>query len=269
VVEPVVRTYGAAPFDIAVVHGGPGAGGEMAPVARALAATRGVLEPIQTAASIEGQIEELREVVETHAALPVTLVGFSWGAWLSALIAARHPALVRRLILVGSGPFEERYAAPIEETRRARLPADQAAEYDGILRALRDPTTRESATLVERLGVLCERADAFDPLPDPANDADRTPFRPEIFERVWPEAAALRRSGELLERMRQIQCPIVAIHGDHDPHPAEGVRGPLMRATREFRFVLLESCGHMPWIERRARTAFYRRLEAAILPGMG
>ncbi len=29
-----LRTYGAAPFGIAVVHGGPGAPGQMAPVAR-------------------------------------------------------------------------------------------------------------------------------------------------------------------------------------------------------------------------------------------
>lgn len=267
-VGPVVRTYGASPFGVVVAHGGPGAGGEMAPVARALAATRGVLEPIQTAASLEGQIEELREALATRAAPPVALVGFSWGAWLSALVAARHPALVAKLILVGSGPFEERYAAQIDATRRARLPVDQAAEYDRILRTLRDPATRMSGALVERLGTLCERADAFDPLPGLEADADRTPFRPEIFERVWPEAAALRRSGELLERVRQIQCPIVAIHGDHDPHPAEGVRGPLMRAAKEFRLVLLDDCGHMPWIERRAQSAFYRCLEDAILSAM-
>ena len=32
-----LRTYGEAPFNIAVIHGGPGAAGEMAPVARELA----------------------------------------------------------------------------------------------------------------------------------------------------------------------------------------------------------------------------------------
>ena len=48
-----------------VVHGGPGACGEMAPVARRLASARGVLEPIQTALSLEGQVEELRTVA-TH-----------------------------------------------------------------------------------------------------------------------------------------------------------------------------------------------------------
>lgn len=41
--------WGKAPFTVAVIHGGPGAGGEMAPVARKLACDYGVLEPIQTA----------------------------------------------------------------------------------------------------------------------------------------------------------------------------------------------------------------------------
>jgi pimeloyl-ACP methyl ester carboxylesterase len=269
VVGPILRIHGAAPFSVAVVHGGPGAGGEMAPVARALAVRRGVLEPIQTAASIDGQIEELREALETRGTPPVTLIGFSWGAWLSALLAARHPTLVAKLILVGSGPFEERYAAQIEATRRARLPADQAAEFDAILRSLRDPTPPGSEARIERLGALCERTDAFDPLPGPETDADRTAFRPDIFERVWREAAALRRSGALLDCLRQIQCPVVAIHGDYDPHPAAGVSDPLTRAVKAFRFVLLADCGHTPWLERRARTAFYRRLEDAILPATG
>jgi len=266
---PLVRVHGAAPFGVAVVHGGPGAGGEMAPVARALAARRGVLEPIQTATSIDGQIEELRAVLETRGAPPVTLIGFSWGAWLSALLAARHPALARKLILVGSGPFEERFAAQITATRRARLPADQAAEFDAILRSLQDPAATERAARVERLGALCERADAFDPLPDREADADRTPFRPDIFARVWDEAAALRRSGELLERVRQIRCPVVAIHGDHDPHPAAGVAGPLKPVVKAFRLVLLADCGHRPWRERRARNPFFQCLEREVLSDTG
>lgn len=256
----VLRTYGAPPLDVAVIHGGPGAGGEMAPVARALAAAHGVLEPIQTATSLEGQIEELGEILETRGTPPVTLIGFSWGAWLSALTAARHPALVRKLILVGSGPFEERYAAQIMETRRARLDTEQGAEYEAILRALGDPAIREKAALLDRLGLLSERADAYDPLPDPDADADRRALRPEVYPRVWRDGKALRMSGGLLQRMQQVRCPVVAIHGEHDPHPAEGVREPLSRVLKEFRFVLLPHCGHMPWIERRARDAFYRLL---------
>lgn len=61
-----LRIHGKAPFSVAVIHGGPGAPGHMAPVARELANEWGVLEPLQTAASLEGQVQELRDVLETH-----------------------------------------------------------------------------------------------------------------------------------------------------------------------------------------------------------
>lgn len=49
-----LRTYGNPPFSIVVIHGGPGAPGEMAPIARELSALEGVLEPLQTAVTLEG-----------------------------------------------------------------------------------------------------------------------------------------------------------------------------------------------------------------------
>ena len=99
-----LRRYGETPYTVAVVHGGPGA--EMAPVARRVALTHGVREPIQMAHSVEGQIEELRTVVEKDCDRPIALVGYSWGAWLTLLVAVRYPALVSQLVLISSSPFE-------------------------------------------------------------------------------------------------------------------------------------------------------------------
>lgn len=49
----------------------------------------------------------------------------------------------------------------------------------------------------------------------------------------------------------------VVIHGDYDPHPFEGVQGPLSPILKEFRFFLLKNCGHYPWLEREARERFF------------
>ena len=57
-----VRTYGKAPFRVAVLHGGPGAPGGMAPVAKELSKKYGVLEPLQYANSLQGQIQELESI---------------------------------------------------------------------------------------------------------------------------------------------------------------------------------------------------------------
>jgi len=249
-----LRTYGEAPFNVAVVHGGPGAAGEMALVARELSSDYGVLEPLQTAKSLDGQVKELRAVLEKNTAVPVTLIGFSWGAWLSFIVAAAYPAIVKKLILIGSGGYEKKYAAGIQETRLNRLSADERAEVQSLIEILDNPTVREKNTPFARFGALCSKADAYEPM---MNEFEVVDYQVDIFHGVWKDAAELRRSGKLMELGKHITCPVVAIHGDYDPHPAEGVQKPLSATLKDFRFVLLENCGHKPWVERQARDKFY------------
>ncbi len=255
-----LRKYGEAPFGVAVVHGGPGAAGEMAPVARKLSSRRSVLEPLQTARSLEEQVAELKAVLDRCADLPVTLIGFSWGAWLSFILAAQYPAAVRKLILVGSGPFEEGYARGIMDLRLNRLEeADRNAALCAMDR-LEDPGCEDRDGVFARLGNLISKADACDP-GDSVFDAESVSCSVAIFRGVWGDASELRRSGRLLALADEIRCPVVAIHGDYDPHPAEGVEKPLSARLDRFRFHLLEKCGHKPWIEKMARDDFYALIE--------
>ena len=252
-----VRKWGPGPYQVAVIHGGPGAPGEVAHVARELSAVKCVLEPFQTGTTLEGQIQELRSVLSEHGQVPVTLIGFSWGAFLSWMVAARYPALVGKLILISSAPFEENYAARITKTRLDRLKLGERAEAQALLGQIDDPSTPEKNALLGRLGCLLSIADAFDPI-SLENEAFHCQY--EIFRGVWDEAAEQRRSMALLRMARSITCPVVAIHGDYDPHPAEGVNDPLTRELSDFRFVLLKKCGHRPWIERNAAEQFYEIL---------
>jgi pimeloyl-ACP methyl ester carboxylesterase len=254
-----LRLYGQPPFTVAVLHGGPGAPGTMAPVARELAAEWGVLEPLQTADSVDGQVEELRAVLGARADLPVTLIGSSWGAMLGYIFAARYPAHVRRLILVGSGVYEARYAAGIEQTRLDRLSEAERARALELLELLERPDTVDKSRLMNAMGQLYTKADAYDPLTLETEGLDA---QYEILERVWSDAEALRASGELLALGTRIACPVLALHGDYDPHPPAGVQEPLSSVVRDFRFVLLAHCGHLPWIERQARDEFFRLLRA-------
>jgi pimeloyl-ACP methyl ester carboxylesterase len=71
----------------------------------------------------------------------------------------------------------------------------------------------------------------------------------------------MRATGELLRVTAAITCPVVAIHGDRDPHPAEGVQEPLAANLKDFRMIMLEQCGHTPWRERQVMERFYEILE--------
>jgi pimeloyl-ACP methyl ester carboxylesterase len=82
----------------------------------------------------------------------------------------------------------------------------------------------------------------------------------EVNQRVWAEARRLRVSGELLACGQVVQCPVVAVHGDYDPHPADSVFLPLISVLSHFRPVLLDRCGHLPWLERHAKEHFFEIL---------
>jgi pimeloyl-ACP methyl ester carboxylesterase len=256
------REYGKAPFKAAVIHGGPGAPGEMAPVARELSSIRGILEPLQTAKTIAGQIEELKIIVTKQGNPPVTLIGWSWGAWLSYIFAAQNPASVKKLILIASGPFEEKDAQNIMKTRLNRLSDEERAKALLLINTLEDPAMGNKDDALMRLGKLISIADSYDPIPHKDYVLG---CRYDIYQSIWGQASKLRSSGLLLKYGNKIQCPVVAIHGDFDPHPAEGVRRPLGRILKDFRFISLEKCGHTPWIERMAKDRFYELLRNELI----
>jgi pimeloyl-ACP methyl ester carboxylesterase len=252
-----VRKWGQGPYSLAVIHGGPGAPGEVAPVARELSAIRGVLEPLQTATTLDLQVQELRSVLMEEAQGPVTLIGFSWGAFLSWMTAARYPLLVKKLILISSPPFEESYAGGITSTRLSRMSPAERTEVMALTGKMDNPAEPDKDKVLARIGVLLSHADAYDPVPF-VDEAFHSQY--EVFRGVWDEACELRRTGVLTGMAPAIRCPVIAIHGDYDPHPAQGVDEPLSRECPDFRFILLSKCGHRPWIERDASDAFYEAL---------
>ena len=94
------------------------------------------------------------------------MVGHSWGAWLSFITTARYPAEVKKLVLIGSGPFEQQYAMGIIGTRLTRLSEADRLRVLYLIEALSNPDTVSKNRLFEEFGALFARADAYDPLPD-------------------------------------------------------------------------------------------------------
>ncbi|VVB72184.1 Uncharacterised protein [uncultured archaeon] len=120
------------------------------------------------------------------------------------------------------------------------------------------------------MGELFKGTDSFDPMGSCQNQGGLGSFGSiaqcdaEIYHSVWCEASRLRHEGELLKLGKKIRCPVFAIHGDWDPHPAIGVYEPLQSVLDDFHFILLKDCGHMPWIESRAKDEFYSILLESI-----
>ena len=167
------------------------------------------MEPLQTAKSVQGQIEELDQQLKRYVSAPVVLVGHSWGAWLAALYAAAHPRLVKHLVLVGTGPFEEAYVPQILQRRMDNLTMEDAENFRQTLNELK----RGNGAAMERLGMLVEKADNVCVIPGETKKQDVLPADGTVYQAVWPEAEQLRRKGELINAIRKITVPITILHG--------------------------------------------------------
>jgi pimeloyl-ACP methyl ester carboxylesterase len=233
----------------------------MAEVAEKISVKKGVIEALQTRSSISDLLVELHGLATLHGHPPLTLIGHSWGAWLSLLFASKHPDLVRKLILVASGPLEEKYAGKIMETRLSRLNGNDAETLTRLMHQINLAHASLQDTIFLEIAELTRKADAC--------RHDGTPYRKAAFEyrnfeSVWSEAERLRASGELLQETGKVTCPVLAIHGDYDPHPSMGVKLSLEEKIKDFRFILLKKCGHEPWSELLARDLFFNILEQEI-----
>ncbi len=261
----MVRNYGIKPYQIAVLHGGPGGLGAVAGIAKNISETHGVIEPLQSKYSIDELVEELREQLLQNCNRPVILIGHSWGAWLAGIFASEYPEYVSKVILVGCGPLTSDYIAQIGERRKSNLTSEETKEFEVLLEELEQPETKDKDKKLSRLGQLVEATDYFSKMELPYEVSDSLPSDGTMYSSIWPEAAKLRESGELLNKIIRIRSPLTVIHGRHDPHPYEGVTRPLTKNGKKVMFYLLDRCGHTPWKEQYAASEFYEILRAEIM----
>lgn len=233
----------------------------VAPLARYLARRHGVLEPLQTATTVDGQVAELAATLRAEGAGPYRLVGHSWGGMLAVLTAQRHPELTERLVLVGCAPFDPAGGLVTEAVRRARMSPSLRAELDDLDRII-DGDDPQAARVA--FATVADRLLAIDQVDPTTDHLEVIAHQPEVFRSVWQEVEERRSEGTLLDELRRLRCPVVVIHGDHDPHPLSGVRDPLRRFAADLQVVLLDDCGHVPWLERHAAARFLDELDAAV-----
>lgn len=258
----MVGVHGSPPYRIAVVHGGPGACGSLARMAEELSRrmNRGVLEPIQAAGTLEELTDELYGQLQTFSpAEQVSLVGHSWGGWLSVLCAAKYPRKVASLVLVGCAPFEDRYVPKILENRLGKLPLGERSCFTRLLEKLSGGASEEEIRQVE---AFVERTDNVCLLPSERDSSGI--FRSDVYASIWKQAADWRTRGLLVGKLEEIVCPVYVIHGQDDPHPLEGVVEPLSRRGVRYQVQVLKNCGHSPFREKDAHADFFLHL-ASIL----
>lgn len=246
-----VRSYGSSGPGVIVVHGGPGACGSMAQVARGISDSFRVLEPFQSSigTTVADHVADLHRVVEScgDGAAPA-LVGHSWGAMLSLAYAATYPKVVGPIVLVCSGTFDrqsrERFGANMEK----RMDADMRRRLDR-LKQLPDPNER-----FRLLGDFTMQLYSYDLA---TTDQEIDESEPGANSETWEDMVRLQGEGVYPTAFAAIKSPVLMLHGAADPHPGGMIRASLEPILPQLEYREWERCGHYPWLETATRDEFF------------
>jgi proline iminopeptidase len=274
--------YGAAGAPaLLVLHGGPGASHDyLLPQMLRLADLAGGRELLfydqrgggrsqtddRAPITWRTQVEDLAAVVRELALHPLHVVGYSWGGLLAMLhaIESTDSSLSTRpssLVLIDPAPisraFRQRFEA--EFARRQQGPEVLALRAELARSGLRE---RDPAAHRHRAFELSVAGYFF----DPRAARDLTPFRVtgRVQQSVWESLGDFDLTADLA-RARALGIPALVVHGREDPIPLASSEAAAAALGAEL--VVLERCGHVPYVERpdelfRAIEAFLRAVPA-------
>lgn len=245
---------------LVVLHGGPGAHHDyMLPQMLDLADTHELLFYDQRGGgrsqtddrapiTWRTHIDDLERVVEELGAMPLTLVGYSWGGLLAMLYAIEAAAgrVQRepdRMILVDPAPVNREFRRTFEAEFARRQSGAAVAQMRRELAAsgLRDRDPEAYRQRNFELSVAGYFA-------DPSATHRLTPFRVtgRVQQSVWESLGDY----DLLApgKLDSIRAPTLILHGRQDPIPlaSSEAAAKAMGAT----LVAIDNSGHVPYVEQ-------------------
>ncbi len=248
-----VREYRHSGPYVIVLHGGPGASGHMAPVARGLSDAYRVVEPFQRRSgdeqlTVARHVADLHEIINFYRAdFRPALLGASWGAMLALAYAAAHPSSAGPLILVGCGTFDLVARAELQRTIAERM-------TDAIRARLKDAEQLDADECLKASAEATAPIYSYDPLTSP-HEEDVVDAR--AHHETWDDMLRLQREGIYPAAFAAIKVPVLMAHGTFDPLPGRLIAKGLRPYLPQLDYRELERCGHYPWLEKAAADTFF------------
>jgi len=204
----------------------------------------------------ETHADDLAAVVREQGLSPLEIVGYSWGGLLAMLYSLRAAGLIETqaatrpdsrfpipdsLALIDPAPTTRDYRAQFEAefTRRQQGEAIQKLRSELAESGLRE---RDPNAYRQR-GFELSVAGYF---ADPTRARDLTPFR--VVGRVQQSVWASLGDFDLLPSLQQMKIPTLIVHGRQDPIPLASSEAAA--SAMGARLVVLEDCGHVPYVEQ-------------------
>lgn len=251
---------GAPP--LLLLHGGPGAHHDyLYPQMLALSDTYRVITYDQRGGgqsktddpapiTWDTHVQDLARIITEFGVIPPTIIGYSWGALLAMLYAihctreaapADRSPMPARLVLISPAPITRAWrdgfeASLSERSRSTTILAMRAALAASGLRESDPAAYRQRGFELSVAGYFADatRAHAL------------TPFRVtgRVQQSVWTSLGDF----DLRELLHAVHCPTLVIHGRQDPIPLASATAAATSLNAAL--VVLEDCGHVPYVEQ-------------------
>ena len=253
-----VRRYGKAGPLVLVLHGGPAAVGDVAPIAKGISKSFCAVEPWQRGSgsvplTVARHIADLHELAaDVGEDSPLAIVGHSWGAMLALCYAAEYPSKAGPIVLVGCGTFDQAARNRMQATIEERMDDGLRDHVRRMSTEVADPADRFIRTF--KLTRHLFDSDPINPYPD---KEESEPFDIQAHQETWSDMVKLQDDGIYPNAFAAIESPVLMLHGQYDPHPGKMIRDSLLRHLPQLEYHEWERCGHSPWIEKSTREEFF------------
>lgn len=241
-----------------VLHGGPAAIGQAAPIAEGLSQDFRAIEPFQRGSGIEPltvdcHIKDLDYLIDSKIDTQKPfIIGHSWGAMLALAYASSHPDKVHALILVGCGTFNIESRNRMNKVLSERLGEETQKLLNNFESKYPDP--------IKRLHVrfdLINKAYDFSPLETTNYESITESYDIKAHTETWNDMIRLQENGTYPNAFSIIKVPVLMLHGSYDPHPGSMIYDSLKPYIKNMEYIELDKCGHYPWKEKYAKSKFF------------
>jgi proline iminopeptidase len=195
-------------------------------------------------------IERIRQILGDE---KLILIGHSWGGFLASLYAAEFPERVEALILVSpantlvmpqSDAESDLFAAV-----RARLPADERAEFDAFMKEYMDFNALFQKSEADLIAMNEQFGKYYLQVADVEMDTALPAQGKPGGWMVWAGYVSMGQRHDYRPALRQVTAPVLVIHGAEDLQ-SEAATRLYVDAFPNTEFAVIEHAGHFSFEEQ-------------------
>lgn len=207
---------------------------------------RSSLEVDQSKMSLAGFVEDIELLRQELDLGDIHLLGHSWGGLPAMKYAIRYPEHLQSLMLSNSLPASTGHWQKEQELTARRLTKQDS--LDRLAIANSEEMRTNPAAAVEKILRLSFESQFHNPaLLDELSLYVPEDYmaRSQIFQRLGPDLASFN----LYDDLQKLEKPVLILYGDQEP--AADISGKSLEETiPDARLVILNKCGHFPFVEQ-------------------